>query len=114
MSLRDRILRRLNAMKVGDSMQISPRDWRDAFSVHPMFEEHYYGSPEDKLFSGLIGSAWGCWTLEADVVTGTRKVCRHEGNHGAYCTYVDFDRRDRYRQDEKGHWHPIPGISVDG
>lgn len=76
----------LNCMKVGQCLDVSIQEFKDAFPITDFYPSNY-----DHFMSTQMGAAWGGWTLsmylEKDIVT----IQKHETSDQR--TYIDPDRR---------------------
>ena len=96
---RDQILSTVNRMKVGQRVRFAVGMFREAFPTHSLFEDR---PPIDQLLEKLIGSNYGTFTAEFNLIDGHYEVARHEP--GEKIIRRDWDRRHI----------PLPRESSDG
>lgn len=100
---REYVLRICHAMKVGQRCTFAksaidkffPADWT------------MWDTPKERLLSNLMGSAWGCYTVEEGVYGDQvgYVIARHE--ESGKRVYVDPDRRHLFTQLPDGSYVPL-------
>lgn len=80
----DRLCQRL---KIGEEICFDKYVFEDAY---PCGFPSIYNNHMEAFLSSKIGSAWGCWKVERNPISGYYIVSRHE--EGTKRVYVDPDR----------------------
>lgn len=85
-------------MKEGERLRIECDAFNRAF---PCGWPSIYETSEQAFLSGMIGSAWGTFTVTRDIVTGDVTICRNPaGDKRVYC---DPDREHWFRRTPDGY-----------
>ena len=89
------IVERCHSMKVGERMRVTRHVMNDAFGIGGFegmpFADPYANNPRERLLNRLMGSSYGAFVVEQDVLTGDYTVSRNEP--GDRRVYAEADRR---------------------
>lgn len=90
------------AMQVGQKLFVSERTFKEAFPVSP--DWGIYRTSTQAFLSGMMGSGWGCWTVEMVPLELGVIIGRHKETNKR--VYVDPDMEHLFTKMPDGELIP--------